>query len=267
MDIICENNVKLKECSHCHEHKELKFFYQNICEYKDKIYTNYRPECINCTSQKTKERNIRLKRQRIEKRLKNGYEHNGDNIIKIEQDNILFHKCKKCNKLKEKNEFTIKNTKYSGICLKCNAISSKIYRDKHIDQIRARDRKRDLKRRKKYSIHEKILRTIRRSILKNLHKSNIKKNIKTIQLLGCSTEQFKKYIESTWSSGMTWANHGSWKVGTPMKWHIDHIKPCAKFDLSKEEEQNKCFNWKNQMALWANSNLEKSDNIITDYQI
>ena len=49
--------------------------------------------------------------------------------------------------------------------------------------------------------------------------------------------------------GMSWDNMG--------KWHLDHIKPCKTFDLSKQEEQLKCFNYKNIQPLWATDNLKK----------
>jgi len=86
--------------------------------------------------------------------------------------------------------------------------------------------------------------------------SALKRNSKitsTVELLSCSVDKLKKHLESQFKSGMTWNNYG--------KWHIDHIRPCASFDLSKAEEQKKCFNYKNLQPLWAKDNLEKSDNI------
>ena len=50
---------------------------------------------------------------------------------------------------------------------------------------------------------------------------------------------------------MSWNNYG--------EWHVDHIKPCAKFDLSEEEQQKKCFNYKNLQPLWGEDNLKKGD--------
>ena len=41
--------------------------------------------------------------------------------------------------------------------------------------------------------------------------------------------------------------------------HIDHIKPCAKFDLTKKEEQEKCFHYTNLQPLWAIDNMMKSN--------
>lgn len=57
---------------------------------------------------------------------------------------------------------------------------------------------------------------------------------------------------------MTWDNHGRGCNGKGLEeWHIDHIKPCASFDLSKSKEQLKCFNYKNLQPLWAEDNLSK----------
>ena len=52
---------------------------------------------------------------------------------------------------------------------------------------------------------------------------------------------------------MTWKNHGL------KGWHIDHIIPCAAFDLTKEEEQKKCFHYSNLQPLWWIDNLKKSN--------
>lgn len=49
---------------------------------------------------------------------------------------------------------------------------------------------------------------------------------------------------------MTWKNHG-------LVWHIDHIKPCAKFDLTDSEQQRACFHYTNLQALPVLENLKK----------
>lgn len=40
-----------------------------------------------------------------------------------------------------------------------------------------------------------------------------------------------------------------------------HIKPCSSFDLTKENEQKKCFHWSNLQILKANENLIKSNKV------
>ena len=73
----------------------------------------------------------------------------------------------------------------------------------------------------------------------------------TIILIGCSTSDLKQHLENQFSFGMNWKNYG-------FGWHIDHIIPCSKFDLSKLEEQKKCFHYTNLQPLWARENLSKA---------
>lgn len=80
---------------------------------------------------------------------------------------------------------------------------------------------------------------------------NSKRDGSVEELLGCSVLEGRKHIESTWKPGMSWANHGM------HGWHIDHIRPCASFNLSIKAEQMLCFNHKNLQALWAKENLSK----------
>jgi hypothetical protein len=92
----------------------------------------------------------------------------------------------------------------------------------------------------------------------------LKRNSKlssTEQLLGCTVEEFKKYIESKFQPGMTWSNWGKGfgKKGK-QEWHIDHIIPCVLFDLSNSEEQKECFHYSNLQPLWAKENLLKGKN-------
>ncbi len=57
---------------------------------------------------------------------------------------------------------------------------------------------------------------------------------------------------------MSWENYGKGDNGRGMQeWHIDHIKPCASFDLSKPEQQKLCFNYTNLQPLWAEENMKK----------
>jgi hypothetical protein len=80
------------------------------------------------------------------------------------------------------------------------------------------------------------------------------KSASTMELVGCSIDKLKQHLESKFTEGMSWDNYGDW--------HVDHIKPCASFDLSDPEQQRLCFNYKNLQPLWAADNLSKADSII-----
>jgi hypothetical protein len=103
------------------------------------------------------------------------------------------------------------------------------------------------KRRLKNNPSYKLSVNIRRRILLALKGTTKSKS--TLNLLGCSVSELWQHLESKFQPGMTKENHGVW--------HIDHIKPCASFDLTKPEEQEKCFHYTNLQPLWAKDNLSK----------
>ena len=57
------------------------------------------------------------------------------------------------------------------------------------------------------------------------------------------------HLEKQFLPNMTWENYGSW--------HVDHILPVASFDLSRDEEVEKCFAISNLRPLWAQDNRKK----------
>ena len=75
------------------------------------------------------------------------------------------------------------------------------------------------------------------------------KSLSTIFLVGCEIDYLMYHIQNQFTHNISWDNYGLW--------HIDHIKPCAKFDLNKKSEQLKCFNYKNLQPLWAIKTYEK----------
>lgn len=80
-----------------------------------------------------------------------------------------------------------------------------------------------------------------------------KKSAKTMDLIGCTIETLKAHIQSLFTDGMTWDKFLAAEI------ELDHIIPCAAFDLTKAEEQKKCFHWSNMQPLWVIDNLMKGD--------
>jgi len=105
----------------------------------------------------------------------------------------------------------------------------------------------------KRSVTKRLVCSLRHRIADAL-KVNTKSK-RTIELLGCSPETFRPHIAQQFQPGMTFDNYG--KDG----WHIDHIIPVARFDLSKVEHQKLCFNYKNLQPLWAKENMSKGKKI------
>jgi|688.fasta_scaffold265745_1 hypothetical protein len=88
--------------------------------------------------------------------------------------------------------------------------------------------------------------------IRNLIKKNGRR---TIEMIGCSIQELKKWLEYQFNEDMTWENQGKY-------WHIDHVTPCASFDLTNEEELKKCFSWENLRPCIGIENIEKKDKII-----
>jgi len=109
--------------------------------------------------------------------------------------------------------------------------------------------KRYKKRPTKKNIHRKIQKALMRRMYCAIKQQHSKKYQDTKTLTGCSVEYLKQHLESQFTEGMSWDNYG--------KFHIDHILPCASFDLSKPSEQKKCFHYTNLQPLWAADNLSK----------
>ena len=88
----------------------------------------------------------------------------------------------------------------------------------------------------------------------------MKKRNSALALVGCAIEELKRHLESQFVRGMAWANYGR-------VWHIDHIIPCAKFDLTDERQQCLCFHYLNLRPLLAQENLRKQDKLTSPAQL
>jgi hypothetical protein len=77
------------------------------------------------------------------------------------------------------------------------------------------------------------------------------KIISILDIIGCSIDDLKKHLETQFLPEMNWENHGE-------IWEIDHITPCSYFDLTKIEEQKKCFNYNNLQPLFKTTQIAES---------
>jgi len=100
--------------------------------------------------------------------------------------------------------------------------------------------------------HFKLKLNLSHRIYMALKTKKIPKSKKTRELVGCTVSQLWQHLEKQFQPGMTKENYG--------KWHVDHIKPCASFDLTREEDQAICFHYTNLQPLWALDNIRKGKN-------
>lgn len=124
------------------------------------------------------------------------------------------------------------------------------YYKKHKDRAQAANNRYQEKRRKEDPVYALTVR-MRNRLRKALSAKTAAKVASTIQLVGCSPECLCMHIEAQFLPGMSWANRS--------EWHIDHIIPVAKFDLSDCEQQRAAFHYTNLRPLWAIDNRKKSD--------
>jgi hypothetical protein len=109
-------------------------------------------------------------------------------------------------------------------------------------------------------VNYRLLGSLRSRVHSAFRANKCKKGSKTLDLIGCSIQQLKQHLELQFKKGMTWDNYGrGWN--NQKEWHIDHIRPCASFNLTKLEEQQKCFHYSNLQPLWAKDNYIKGNKI------
>ncbi len=176
--------------------------------------------------------------------------------------------CNKCSVEKPALDFRSK----SRICRKCETDRLYVWRENNKEQFlglckKYRDKdetkaKRNAYLREKYldeSVKIKHLYRCRiRGLLKAVGEKYEKDGLKGVEkyeaTLGCTFSTLRKWIEFNFKDGMTWENFGS-------KWHLDHVTPCASFDMTNKEHQSLCFHWSNLQPLDGIENIKKSAKI------
>lgn len=193
--------------------------------------------------------------------------------------------CRKCEELKFNDEFYTRKDRpcgFKSVCKLCDRAISERWKDKNPERTRelsrnsaeaffrknperVRQTARDayakdpaariayqtgyIKRRLLVDPGFKLASYYRRRVSKALKVNT--KCCHTLGLLGCSIPDLKEHLERGFKPGMSWENYG--------EWHVDHIKPCARFDLSDHTQQRACFHFSNLQPLWGIDNLKKSD--------
>ncbi len=161
--------------------------------------------------------------------------------------------CVKCLLYKDVDNFYYRH-KYDCLYSSCKSCM-RLYSQQQSKEYRKKNKAKVAEYNKRYNkkrLHENLAFKLAANLRSRLSKA-IKRGSKrgsAVDDLGCSVLEFKQYLESKFQSGMAWNNYG--------KWHIDHIKPLASFNLDNPEEFKKAVNYLNLQPLWAEQNLKKS---------
>jgi hypothetical protein len=237
--------IMIKKCNQCNKEfiiteKEIVYC-SNSCRNKHtKIQQKYREEHIEIIKQKTQQ--YYQKNREVIKEKSKKYRKEHKQYIKLwKQKNYLKNKIKILSQMK-------------------------IYRQNHKPEAKEYAKKYNKENRKQLNKYIRkylenplkllIARSRNRmwSVLKGKTKSDTTK-----KLIGCSIEDLKKHLERQFTKGMSWSNWGrGWNNKGKKQWHVDHIIPCASFDLRITEQQKICFNYSNLQPLWAEDNLRKN---------
>jgi hypothetical protein len=197
--------------------------------------------------------------------------------------------CSKCKIEKDINCFSVQSSSKSGYRSQCKECINNNENHKKYSKIyhsiqKVKDRKKEYQQQENYKDKRKIYNKIYNKLAreKNQKRQNerslkdvnfrLSHNLRTriskavkrgqksgsaISDLGCSIEDFKKYLEAQFhvnprtGENMTFENYGYYG------WHIDHIIPLVSFDLTNREQFLKACHYTNLQPLWKNENMTK----------
>jgi hypothetical protein len=220
----------MKSCSKCKIEKEFTLFHKS-----SRNKCGYRSQCISCENEykevnKDKRREYDKNRIRDKEKSINYYILNKERIISKSKE---YYENNKESKLEYQKEYN-----------KNNKESRNLY----------------LNERRKNDPLFKLITNVRNLIYNSFYYNGYSKNSKTEELLGCSFEELKEYLESKFEPWMNWDNRGLYNGELNYGWDIDHIIPLSSVD--KEDDIIKLNHYVNLQPLCSKVNRNiKKDNL------
>lgn len=166
--------------------------------------------------------------------------------------------CKECFN-KRRNEIRKLNPE------KASVYSKKYYKNnKELCKLKRRNKRKDRNekdriRRATDSIF-KLKLNIKVLIGQSIKRKGFGKKGKTIDILGCTYEEFKNHMESKFENWMNWSNSGFYNGEYNYGWDIDHIIPIS--SAKTEEDVIKLNHYSNLQPLCSKINREIKKNKI-----
>ena len=267
-----------KVCSKCKTEKPYEQFHKDKRR-KDGIQSKCK-ECVREYDKKYRQEN----KEKLKERLKNRRKENKEKFREWEKNKYNKHKNKileKSKKYREEHKEAISERgkkyyeenkeviiervhKYNQENREKISEKNKKYYEENKEKINEKNKKyreenreslnewknEYIKNRRKTDEGYRIvscLRTRLRSALKGKTKS-----APTMELIGVPSIEFlRDYLEGTKVEGKDYTDA-----------HVDHIRPCASFDLTDPEQQRECFHYTNLQLLPALENISKGAKLV-----
>jgi hypothetical protein len=189
--------------------------------------------------------------------------------------------CTKCSIIKPFTEFYRRGHGYKSQCKECcseygkkNYLDNKELHNKKMVEHYESNKARYKETQKKYRVNNKekinliakeysssrfktdiifkLKHNLRIRINQFIKSSEYSKSNSMLNIIGCTPQELKLYLESKFKDGMSWENYG--------EWHIDHIIP-----LAFAENINELYNlnyYLNLQPMWRLENLKKGQKLI-----
>jgi hypothetical protein len=252
----------MKTCKKCNEEQPLENFSKGY-------------ECKLCEAKRKKEWYEKNKERLIEE-AKTKYDNNKEyyknktkeyrinNQLKVIELNKNYYE-------KNKERITERNTNWYLNNKDKMSEYKKIWYSNNLDKVKGNKKKWNLKNRvlnnQKLIERQKnnpifaITCKLRKAILKIFKERSYQKNNKTVEILGCSFEEFKNYLESKFEPWMNWDNRGLYNGTEKFGWDVDHIIPLA--TANSIEDIIKLNHYTNLQPLCSYHNrVIKRDNVV-----
>jgi hypothetical protein len=192
----------MKTCTRCKEEKELSDFYKNK-NTKDGLTQS----CKDCQLEQKKVYHQKNK-EKFNKKSKEYYLKNRE--IELEKRKVYY----------KENKVRIEKVK-------------KEWYENNKDKVR-KNKNEYAKNRRKNDGFWRFKDNIRCMVYSSLYLKGFSKKSKTYEVLGCSYEELKVYIESKFETWMSWDNKGLYNGEPNYGWDIDHIIPLSSAETEED---------------------------------
>jgi len=238
----------MKKCNICKLEKDLADFKKN--KRRNDGCSSSCKECMKIKNLEYYHRTKESRRESINQSRRKSYHKNKE----VENLRSKEYKNKNKEKIKEYNK------NYQNINREKISLLSKEYRKNNLQKIQDYQRI-YLNIRLKNDNLFKLSHYIRSMIRKSFKRNGYSKKSRTYEILGCSFEDLKIYLESKFQPWMNWNNYGLYNGELNYGWDIDHITPLS--SASSEDELIKLNHFENLQPLCSKINRDiKKDNLL-----